>query len=144
MSHTTISTFTQSAQQAQHWVNELSEDLGWTSERNTYRLLRAVLHALRDWLTLEEVADLSAQLPMLIRGMLFENWRPSLIWQVTDRSKDDFTMRVEKEFGDEALGDPDKAVAAVFRLIDKHISPGEARQVRGELRKSLQGLWPSH
>lgn len=67
---------------------------------------------------------------MLIRGMLFENWRPSLIWQVTDRSKKDFTMRVEKEFGDEALGDPDKAVAAVFRLIDKHISPGEAPGAR--------------
>ncbi|MEF2550090.1 DUF2267 domain-containing protein [Aurantimonas sp. A2-1-M11] len=144
MSHTTISSFTRSAEQAQHWVNELRDDLGWTGEKDAYRLLRAVLHALRDWLSLEEVADLSAQLPMMIRGVFFENWQPSLIWQVTDRSKDDFTLRVQKEFGSEAMDDPDKAVAAVFRLIDKHISPGEARQVRGQLRKSLQGLWPSH
>ena len=144
MSHTTISSFTQSAEQAQRWVNEFREDLGWASDKDAYRLMRAVLRALRDWLSLEEVADLSAQLPMMIRGMLFENWQPSLIWQVTDRSKDDFTTRVQKEFGSEAIDDRDEAVAAVFRLVDKHISPGEARQVRGQLRKSLQDLWPSH
>ena len=33
-----------------------------------FRALRAVLQTLRDWIPLGELADLSAQLPMLVRG----------------------------------------------------------------------------
>lgn len=142
MAHTGISSFAQAAQQAQQWVNELAGDLGW-EERRAYRLLRCVLHALRDWLTPEEMSDLSSQLPVLVRGIYFEGWQPLQVL-VRDRKKDDFITRIEKDFTDDPLDDPDAAIAAVFRLLDRHISQGEIVQVRQSMRKPLRQLWPVH
>jgi uncharacterized protein (DUF2267 family) len=45
----------------------------------SYSALRAVLHALRDRLTVAETAHLSAQLPMLIRGIYFKGWDPTKV-----------------------------------------------------------------
>lgn len=133
--------FTQAAQQAEQWVNELAEDLNW-NERRAYHLLRCVLHALRDWLSPEETADLSAQLPVLIRGIYFEGWKP-LDGPVRKRKKEDFIERVQEAFSDDLLNDPDAAVAAVFRLLDRHVSHGEIVQVRNSMKKSLRELWPA-
>jgi len=138
---TTISTFSQAAQQAQHWVNEVADELKWDIPR-AYRLLRAVLHALRDWLPPEEMSDLAAQLPALIRGIFFEGWRP-LNGLGHDRRKRDFIIAVRREFGFEDEIDFDRAIGAVFHLIDCHISVGEAEQVRNSMRKALRQLWPA-
>ena len=141
MNHTTVSSFTQAAQQAQQWVNELADDLNW-DERRAYRLLRSALQALRDWLSPEEMADLSAQLPVLIRGVYFEGWNAlgSPVWE---RSKQDFVARVEGDFADDMLYDADAAISAVFRLLDRHVSHGEIVQVRNSMKKSLRHLWPA-
>lgn len=136
VSHTSI---THAAEQAQQWVNELARDLDW-NEQSALRLLKAVLHTLRDWLSPEEMADLSAQLPTLIRGIYFEGWSPAKpAWE---RTKRDFVIRVRDSFGYEQEIDTDKAIAAVFKLLDRHISHGEIVQVRNSMKKSLRQLWP--
>ena len=140
--NTTISGFTHAANQAQQWVNELGDDLGWT-ERRAYRLLRAVLHALRDWLTEEEMADLSAQLPELIRGVYFEGWKPRKA-PVDHRSKEEFVDRIQNDMANDPLGEPDLAIAAVFRLLDRHVDQGEIEQARHSMKKALRQLWPVH
>lgn len=86
LSHTSFGSFTHAAQQAQQGVNELARDLCW-SEPSACRLLRSVLHTVRDWLSPAEMADLSAQLPVLIRGIYFEGWNPSVL--VRERKKSD-------------------------------------------------------
>lgn len=141
MSSTSSTNFTHAAQQAQQWVNELAEELDWPQPR-AYHLLRCVLHTLRDWLSHEEMTDLSAQLPMLVRGIYFENWK-HLETPVWDRKKEDFIARVEDAFSGDMLHDPDTAVRAVFRLLDRHISHGEIVQVRDSMKKSLRDLWPA-
>jgi uncharacterized protein (DUF2267 family) len=141
MAGTSMVNFTQAAQQAQQWVNELAEDLNW-NERRAYHLLRCVLHALRDWLSPEEMTDLSAQLPVLIRGIYFEGWKP-LETPVWERKREDFIERIQDAFSDDLLNDPDRAVAAVFRLLDRHVSHGEIVQVRNSMKKTLRDLWPA-
>lgn len=136
------SNFSHAEQQAQQWVNELAEDLGW-NERRAYHLLRSVLTTLRDWLSPEEVADLSSQLPTLIRGIYFEGWNPAES-PATERRKEDFIIRVERAFVDDTNTDFETAIRAVFSLIDRHISPGESAQVRASMKKSLRRLWPAH
>ena len=56
------------------WLNELAAELGTEDHRHAYRVLRAVLHAVRDRLTVDEAAQLAAQLPELIRGIYYEGW----------------------------------------------------------------------
>ncbi len=136
-----MTNFNHAAQQAQQWVGELADDLTW-NENRAYHLLRCVLHAVRDWLPQEEAIDLSAQLPALIRGIYFEGWKP-LDTPVWNRTKEDFLNRIRDGFADDLLADPETAVAAVFRLLDRHISHGEIVQVRNSMKKSLRELWPA-
>ncbi|CDX56246.1 conserved hypothetical protein [Mesorhizobium plurifarium] len=131
--------FIHAAEQAQQWVNELAKDLDW-DEQSAFRLLKAVLHTLRDWLSPEEMADLSAQLPTLVRGIYFEGWNPAEpAWE---RKKRDFVICVRNSFGYDPEIDTDKAIGAVFKLLDRHISHGEIVQVRNSMKKSLRELWP--
>ena len=60
-------------------------------------MLHETLHAVRDFLTVNEAADLSAQLPLLIRGMFFDGWIPAKT-PAKRRSPDDFVNRVMKSF----------------------------------------------
>ncbi len=135
---TSISSFTQAASQAQQWVDELVEDLNW-SERHAYHLLRTVLQALRDWQSQEEMADLAAQLPLLIRGIYFEGWDPSLT-PVRERKKEDFIARIQSAFPGDMINNPERAIEAIFRLLDRHVPHGGAAQVRNSLRKSSREL----
>ncbi|MGZ5375816.1 MAG: DUF2267 domain-containing protein, partial [Solirubrobacterales bacterium] len=66
-----------SAEKANVWLNELVAEFGSDDRKLAYRVLRAYLHAVRDRLTVEEAAQLAAQLPVLIRGIYYENWVPS-------------------------------------------------------------------
>ncbi len=140
MAATRITSFTHAAEHAQQWVNELAEDLNW-DERRAHHLLRSTLHAIRDWLSPEEMADLSAQLPTLVRGIYFEGWRPHAA-PAAKRSREDFIERIRLDFGDDRLNDPAAAIAAVFRLLDSRLSLGEIVQVRNSMKKSLRDLWP--
>src|SRR4051812_6733293 len=79
------------------WINDLDGRLGWDSKPRSYRLLRNVLQAVRDWLPINEGADFAAQLPELLRGAYYEHWRPANI-PVRERSKADVLARVDRAF----------------------------------------------
>src|SRR5690606_36390902 len=66
----------QTVQLTHIWINELDSALGWNNKPRSYRLLRCVLQALRDWLQVNEATDLAAQLPTLLRGVYYDQWRP--------------------------------------------------------------------
>ena len=40
------------------WINDLDSRLGWENKHRSYRLLRTVLQALRDWLPVNEAVGL--------------------------------------------------------------------------------------
>ena len=77
MRPTHFETFGRTVQKTNDWLAELRGDLGWDDQHRAYAGLRAVLHALRDRLTVEEAVELGAQLPMLVRGFYYEGWRPA-------------------------------------------------------------------
>jgi uncharacterized protein (DUF2267 family) len=60
--------FDKTVQTTNAWLNEIMEAIG-PDGRRAYRILAAVLHALRDRLTVDETAQLGAQLPILVRGL---------------------------------------------------------------------------
>jgi uncharacterized protein (DUF2267 family) len=121
------------------WLNELCDDLGFPKPR-AYMLLRETLHAIRDFLTVDEAANLAAQLPVLVRGVYFQGWNPSET-PAKPRSKTDLIERIASRFEKEPLEEPDLAVAAVIDLLRRHVSWGEFQQVKHAMRKPAQQLW---
>lgn len=141
MNTTGIATLDHAPQIVAEWINEICKELGWQEKHRGHLLLRTVLHAVRDWLSVDEAADLAAQLPILIRGIYFEGWNPSST-PVHPRGRDDFIRRVEAAFSKEKLEDPEKAIAAVLKTLDRHVTGGEILQVRNSMRSQIRDLWP--
>ena len=77
MSATGLDVFATTVQKTNSWLNDLMQIAGFQDRHKAYLALRAALHALRDRLTVEEVAQFGAQLPMLIRGFYYEGWDPT-------------------------------------------------------------------
>lgn len=135
-----LSSVNHAPQVVAEWVNLLDENLAWDDQGRAYMLLRETLHAVRDYLSVDEVADLSAQLPMLVRGIFFDGWVPSRT-PAQPRSKADFLDRISKPFADNPLEDPEKAAAAVFDILRQKTSMGEFDQVAHSMPKTLRDLW---
>ena len=128
------------AQQANIWINEVNDATGWENKQRAYRLLRATLHVLRDHLSVDEAAQLGAQMPVLIRGIFFEGWNPSKT-PVVIRSADAFVDRLQLDFRTDPLGDPDQAIAAVLQVLRKHISSGEMEDVVNGFTTDVRALF---
>ena len=123
------------------WINELAERLGWGSKRSAWRLMRVVLHRIRDHLLIDEVAQFSAQLPLLVRGAFFEGWVPKHT-PIKERHAADFTGAIDLLMAEveEYRGKED--IICVFALINNRISDGEVVDVRRCLPEDIRALWP--
>jgi uncharacterized protein (DUF2267 family) len=73
MSSTGLEAFDKTLQITHVWLDEIMAELGPDRQR-AYHALRAVLHALRDRWPLNLAAHLGAQLPLLVRGIYYDNW----------------------------------------------------------------------
>jgi uncharacterized protein (DUF2267 family) len=140
MAPTGITTLDHAPQVAAEWLNDLGAALGWAERGRVWMLLRETLHALRDFLTVDEAADLAAQLPVLIRGVYYEGWDPSGT-PARPRGKAEFVGRIAAHFTAEPLEDAEGAIAAVFDLLRRRLSEGEVHQVAKALRQPLRDLW---
>ncbi len=136
-----IPAFATTVQKTKRWVSELMVELQWQDAQKAYHALRVVLHALRDRLTLHEMADVSAQLPTLIRGMFFEGWQPSHA-PVKDRSQQAFFEHVLHEFPNDSSIDPERLTRAVLSILSRHVSQGEIADIKAILPKPLRELMP--
>lgn len=121
------------------WLNEIAAELGVEDRQYAYRALRAVLHTLRDRLTVDVAAKLAAQLPTLIRGIYYEDWDPSRT-PIPVHDVEGFLDHVvtEGRLGGET--EASLAVAAVSRVLREHVSPGEIHDVLAVLPDNLKTL----
>lgn len=121
------------------WINELAERVGYSSRRSTLRLLRTTLHVLRDRLPEDEMAQFSAQLPLLIRGIMFEGWQPKQLpkTSLTFGPKVVAAMAGTTEF----RGVEDTRY--VFDLLNERISRGEVEDMRACLPRDIRDYWPA-
>ncbi|NPA57897.1 MAG: DUF2267 domain-containing protein [Aquificae bacterium] len=127
------------------FLKELAEELGDPQDKDRAgRVLRAVLHALRKRLTPEEFLDLLAQLPMCVKAIAVDGWR---IHESPDKSikhVDDLVRAVieedrrtaAKDFGSEEQAK--EAIKAVLRVIKRHVSDGEIKDIEAELPEQLK------
>lgn len=139
MAATGLASFDRTIQETNVWLHDIERELHDTRRQMAYHALRGVLFALRDRLIVTEVFDLSAQLPMLIRGILFEGYKPT--GKPEKYHREEFLARVSKELQQAGGGNPEAAARAVFRVLQQHVSAGEVEKLRHALPRDLRTLW---
>ena len=141
MSATGLDVFDRTIHKTNVWLKDLMEILDCPDRHEAYLALRATLHALRDRLTIEETAQLAAQLPMLIRGFYYEGWDPTGK-PVKERHRDEFLARIQRELARYVI-DSEQVARAVFLVVSNRISEGEIEDVERVLPREIRDLWPS-
>jgi uncharacterized protein (DUF2267 family) len=136
-----IALFEAPVQEAQEWVREVMDRLGFSDPHYALHGLGAVLHALRDELSVNQNAAIAAQMPALLRGIYFQDWKP-LAAEPKHSSRAAFLRRVDDEFASyETPPDPAQLTGQVLEMLAYRIS-GECRKVRRTLSSDLRALWP--
>jgi uncharacterized protein (DUF2267 family) len=138
MPETSLAVFDRTLQKTNIWLNDVMAELDIEDRHRAYSALRATLHALRDRLTVEEAAQLSAQLPLLVRGIYYENWRPAAT-PLRERHVEQFLAHIQSELpGD----DPSAVARAVFSVLAGYVGAGEIEDVYWMLPEGVRELWP--
>jgi uncharacterized protein (DUF2267 family) len=133
-------TISHAVQQMQVWLKSLCDSGGYAGETEALAVLRAVLHQLRDRLTPEEAVDLGAQLPLIVRGIYYEGWRPSKTPEKM-RSQDEFLEGVSAKLAPHPIG-AQSATRDVFSLLAQAMDSGEIADVINQLPADIKKLWP--
>lgn len=124
-------------QEAAEWVHDVQREAELFDEHYAFAALRGTLHALRDELTADQIAHLSAQLPTLLRGVYYESWDPSRV-PADDRTADAFLDLVRPAFtGYGQLYDLEDIVRATVRVLTLRM-PGVMKNVRGTLKRGVR------
>ncbi len=142
MSASGIKTFDTTLQTTNIWLDDLMRELHWEGDRQkSYHALRAVLHALRDRMPVENVAHFASQLPMLVRGFFYESWTPART-PVREHTADQFLVHVTEAFLFDVNAHSKQIAQAVFRVLTQQISAGEIEKVKHVFPAGIRELWP--
>ena len=130
------------------FLNEVAEELGYPQDVDmALRVVRAVFSAMRDRLTIEESFDIMAQLPMLLKGIYVDGWRPSKqkakirdFEQFMAETLQSDRRAAEVDFGIEAESITE-TIQAVFRVLKRHLPKGEVNDITANLPHNIRDYW---
>lgn len=145
MSATGLEVFDKTLQSTHVWLNEIGETIGPDKQR-CYHALRAVLTSLRDRLPVDQSAHLAAELPILVRGIFYDGFRPAAV-PLPLRSQEEFVTLVASRFGNIGPVSPRTSTIAVFRVLQRHLPQPMIRKIKDSLPEELRALFqtePEH
>ncbi len=128
-----------SAEKASIWLKDVATELGDDDRQYAYKVLRAVLHTLRDRLTIELAAKLAAQLPTLIRGIFYEDWTPGRA-PMRAHDVDSFLEHVVSEGRLGGETEASVAVTAVMTVLRKRLGDEEIEAILAVVPEKLRTL----
>jgi uncharacterized protein (DUF2267 family) len=139
--------FDQFAKEGNKFIKDFAQELSYPADRpRASRVLRSLLHTLRDILTTEENIELIAQFPMFLKAVYIEGWTLKGAKDKTIRSMDDFTAAVrqhstrtfDRDFGSD--DEVERAAAVLFLVLRRYVSLGEMEDIRAVLPKRLKPM----
>ncbi len=135
--------FEKHCNEANSWLIDIADNLDHPGRTDwAYGCLKAVLHTIRDRTTLEEVFHFSAQLPVMIRGIYFEGYKPSGKPEKLNANK--FMLKIKKEMGERTVVTAEEGFRVVLELLYKKTSEGEMDDLRGLMPKGIQQIWDQY
>jgi uncharacterized protein (DUF2267 family) len=142
-----ISKFEKFAAKSNEFLNELALELDIDSDKDqAYRITRAVLHSVRNLITVEEAFQVLAQLPMGLKAVFVDGWTLHKMKKI--RTINDFLDELESNQEKSAwvnFNSEDEILDAVIitlRTLRKHISEGEFENIKACLPRQLKQLVP--
>jgi uncharacterized protein (DUF2267 family) len=141
MSANGLEVFDKTLQQTHIWLDEVMQDLG-PDRQVAWHALGAVLHALRDRLIVGLAVHLGAQLPLLVRGLYYDQWQPS-DQRLKERTAEEFFGHVSKGLVGIRPVNVQDATRSVFTVLNHHVNPDQVAKVRDALPEPVRVLWPA-
>jgi uncharacterized protein (DUF2267 family) len=138
--------FEKYAQEGNIFIKNLANRLGHPEEHSqTGIILRAVLHTLRDRITIAESLNLISQLPMFLKAIYVDSWkyreRP-----MTYSKIEDFKAQVKKlqeQYGEQGFDwekPTEDIIKIVFEQLKTYVSQGEIEDILAQLPKEIEEL----
>lgn len=138
------SNFEKYAQEGNLFIKKVADELGIPHDiDHAFRVTQAVLHTLRDRITIEESQHLISQLPMAIKAVYVHDWK-------LGKKREKYETRQEflnsiYEHGGRTVGrdfddEPQAKIQAVFRVIKNYVSEDEIAHVKNQLPQEIAEL----
>jgi uncharacterized protein (DUF2267 family) len=143
MAATGLDVFDKTLQTTNIWLDELMEVIG-PDRQVAWHTLGAVLRTLRDRLPVGLSAHLGSQLPLLVRGLYYDQWEPEKPFDKT-RSVEEFLERVGEQLENIRPVNVRDATRTVFHVLSQRLDRGQSVKVREALPEDItRSLWPEH
>lgn len=136
-----LAVFDTTLQETHLWLKAVARELPTGGQHEAYQALRATLHALRDRLSTEAAIHFAAQLPLLLRGVFTENWRPAAT-PSNDQNLAAFLDRVRSALPEDFVIDTEAAVRGVFVALSEQMDNALLVKILRQLPRPLRPLWP--
>jgi uncharacterized protein (DUF2267 family) len=141
MSATGFDVFDKTLQTTHTWLDDIMRELG-PNRQVAWHVLGAVLHALRDRLQVGLAVHLGAQLPLLVRGLYYDQWHPTE-QMLKERSAQAFLDHVAQGLSGTRPVNVRDATQSVFRVLNHYLDPNQVEKVKQALPENVRALWPA-
>ncbi|MEU4640965.1 DUF2267 domain-containing protein [Micromonospora sp. NPDC049460] len=131
-----------SMQKTNEMLRDIEQAYGWPKEQRnqSYCAMRTVLHLLRDRMPVQESVEFAAQLPVVVRGIYFDGWKPMDV--PVKLNRDDFLLEVRQRFPYDVEGGPERVVQVVLDTLRRHVTQGEWQDVKDTMPKDMARMIP--
>jgi uncharacterized protein (DUF2267 family) len=140
---TNILSLDRAVQNSVLWLNDFQKELGWEDRETVYLATRAVLQTIRDRLPIVELFHFSTNLPMVLKGMLFEGYDPSENKKEKIRTLQKFYERIQTHYdpSQRDIISGQQAAFGVINVLFKRIGEGEMHKVADNMPLKLKPLF---
>jgi uncharacterized protein (DUF2267 family) len=131
MSLRSVDAVERSVHKTNEWLSDLAEELD-VDRDDAWRILKGFLQVLRDELTVDEAAQLAAQLPLVVRGAFYEGFDPSS-QPARLRQLDTFLTVLAERARLDGPAEAERAARAATSVLRRHVTAGELDDLLSQL-----------
>jgi uncharacterized protein (DUF2267 family) len=136
------------ADDAQVFLRQVAQELGSIDDvDHAARVTVAVLHTLREKISVEESIHLISQLPLILKGVYVDGWditrefmsESETLEEFYDEIREHALRTAERDFGNNQQ--TKKNVTAVLKVMRNYVSEGEMNHIKQQMPKSIAVLF---
>lgn len=136
------------ADDAHVFLRQVAKELGNRDDvDHAARVTVAVLHTLREKISVEESIHLISQLPLILKGVYVDGWditrefmsEANTLEEFLDEIREHAPRTAERDFGDNRQ--TRENVMAVLRVMRSYVSEGEMNHIKQQMPKSIAVLF---